>query len=116
MEFASFLQADLTKYADESETGTRFLAMLAGPFYPILHVVAERSVVSCLEVLNVGSCYGGDSVCRYLAGDEMGVLFCRFSFFSLRVTGYEILALDDRKLIGADAPTNSVGFTLRLHP
>jgi len=53
MEFASFLQADLTKYADDYETGTRFLAMLAGPFYPILHIVAERLVVSCLEGLNV---------------------------------------------------------------
>lgn len=40
--FLPQLEADLPKYADDYETGTRFLAMLAGPFYPILHIVAER--------------------------------------------------------------------------
>ncbi|KAJ8442536.1 hypothetical protein Cgig2_026478 [Carnegiea gigantea] len=51
--FLPQLEADLTKYADDYETGTRFLAMLAGPFYPILHIIAERLVVPCLEGLNV---------------------------------------------------------------
>ncbi|PWA53886.1 Armadillo-type fold [Artemisia annua] len=36
------LQADLNSFADASEPTLRFLAMLAGPFYPILHILNER--------------------------------------------------------------------------
>ncbi|OVA18390.1 hypothetical protein BVC80_1833g45 [Macleaya cordata] len=40
--FLPQLEADLTNFSDAAESNTRFLAMLAGPFYPILHVVNER--------------------------------------------------------------------------
>lgn len=36
-------QGDLTSFSDAPEPNLRFLAMLAGPFYPILHIVNERS-------------------------------------------------------------------------
>lgn len=38
------VQADLCSFSDAVEPNLRFLAMLAGPFYPILHVVYERYV------------------------------------------------------------------------
>lgn len=47
--FISFLylcfyivQAELSSFSDAAEPNLRFLAMLAGPFYPILYVVNER--------------------------------------------------------------------------
>ncbi|KAL9245193.1 hypothetical protein vseg_018871 [Gypsophila vaccaria] len=45
--FLPQLEAELMKYADESEASTRFLAMLAGPFYPILQIVSEREAARC---------------------------------------------------------------------
>ncbi|OEL13670.1 hypothetical protein BAE44_0025313 [Dichanthelium oligosanthes] len=36
------VQADLNSVADTPESSVRFLALLAGPFYPILHLVNER--------------------------------------------------------------------------
>ncbi|KNA25922.1 hypothetical protein SOVF_002230 [Spinacia oleracea] len=41
------LESELTKYTDDTETSTRFLAMLAGPFYPILQIVTEREAARC---------------------------------------------------------------------
>ncbi|XP_054784251.1 uncharacterized protein LOC129291108 isoform X2 [Prosopis cineraria] len=41
--FLPQLEADLTNFLDSPESSIRFLAMLAGPFYPILHVVNERT-------------------------------------------------------------------------
>ncbi|XP_028765027.1 uncharacterized protein LOC114723053 isoform X2 [Neltuma alba] len=41
--FLPQLEADLTNFQDSPEPSIRFLAMLAGPFYPILHVVNERT-------------------------------------------------------------------------
>lgn len=38
------LQTDLSSFPDSPESNLRFLAMLAGPLYPILHVVNERLV------------------------------------------------------------------------
>lgn len=35
-------QGDLTSFPDAPEPSIRFLAMLAGPFYPILHIANER--------------------------------------------------------------------------
>lgn len=35
-------QGDLASFSDAPEPNIRFLAMLAGPFYPILHIVNER--------------------------------------------------------------------------
>lgn len=43
--FLPQLEVDLTTFSDAAETNIRFLAMLAGPFYPILHVVTEREAV-----------------------------------------------------------------------
>ncbi|PWA53887.1 Armadillo-type fold [Artemisia annua] len=40
--FLPHLEADLNSFADASEPTLRFLAMLAGPFYPILHILNER--------------------------------------------------------------------------
>ena len=37
---------DLSGFLDAAESNLRFLAMLSGPFYPILHVVKERLVYS----------------------------------------------------------------------
>lgn len=37
---------DLSSFLDAAESNLRFLAMLSGPFYPILHVVKERLVYS----------------------------------------------------------------------
>ncbi|KAH6820390.1 hypothetical protein C2S53_015870 [Perilla frutescens var. hirtella] len=36
------LQADLNSFAEAAEPTMRFLAMLAGPFYPILQIASER--------------------------------------------------------------------------
>ncbi|KAF6169424.1 hypothetical protein GIB67_021427 [Kingdonia uniflora] len=40
--FMPQLEADLISYPEAAESNTRFFAMLAGPFYPILHIVNER--------------------------------------------------------------------------
>ncbi|XP_057531547.1 uncharacterized protein LOC130809771 isoform X2 [Amaranthus tricolor] len=45
--FLPQLESELTKFSDDSESSTRFLAMLAGPFYPILQIVAEREAAKC---------------------------------------------------------------------
>lgn len=37
------MQAYLTNFTDAAESNIRFLAMLTGPFYPILHILKERS-------------------------------------------------------------------------
>lgn len=46
------MQTDLANFTDAAEFNMRFFAMLTGPFYPILHILKERSdfnVVSCLN-------------------------------------------------------------------
>ncbi|OAY73554.1 hypothetical protein ACMD2_02487 [Ananas comosus] len=40
--FLPHLEADLTSFADAAESKIRFLAMLVGPFYPVLRLVIER--------------------------------------------------------------------------
>ncbi|KAL6008594.1 hypothetical protein ACLOJK_034108 [Asimina triloba] len=40
--FLPQLEADLMSFSESAESSTRFLAMLAGPFYPILRIVNER--------------------------------------------------------------------------
>lgn len=40
------VQADLNSFADAAELNLRFLAMLAGPFYPILDLGKERHVLA----------------------------------------------------------------------
>ncbi|KAM7273540.1 hypothetical protein ACFE04_028204 [Oxalis oulophora] len=40
--FLPHLEADLSKFSDDPESNLRFFAMLAGPFYPLLHLVNER--------------------------------------------------------------------------
>ncbi|KAK9070642.1 hypothetical protein SSX86_011044 [Deinandra increscens subsp. villosa] len=40
--FLPQLEADLNSFPDAPEPTLRFLAMLAGPFYPILHILNER--------------------------------------------------------------------------
>ncbi|KAJ4952696.1 hypothetical protein NE237_029528 [Protea cynaroides] len=40
--FLPQLEADLASFPEAAETNLRFLAMLSGPFYPILHIVSER--------------------------------------------------------------------------
>ncbi|XP_020093990.1 uncharacterized protein LOC109714019 isoform X4 [Ananas comosus] len=40
--FLPYLEADLTSFADAAESKIRFLAMLVGPFYPVLRLVIER--------------------------------------------------------------------------
>lgn len=40
--FLPQLEADLSNFLDAAESNLRFLAMLAGPFYPILQLVNER--------------------------------------------------------------------------
>lgn len=37
-------QGELNSFSDAPEPNIRFLAMLAGPFYPILYIVNERYV------------------------------------------------------------------------
>ncbi|XP_019701444.1 uncharacterized protein [Elaeis guineensis] len=46
--FLPQLEAELTSFADAAETNIRFLAMLAGPLYPILHLVNEREAAKTL--------------------------------------------------------------------
>ncbi|XP_068470862.1 uncharacterized protein [Phaseolus vulgaris] len=41
--FLPQLETDLSSFPDNPESNLRFLAMLAGPLYPILHVVNERT-------------------------------------------------------------------------
>jgi hypothetical protein len=38
------MQTDLASFPDNPESNLRFLAMLAGPYYPILHVANARFV------------------------------------------------------------------------
>ncbi|KAM3265933.1 hypothetical protein T459_03074 [Capsicum annuum] len=40
--FLPQLEADLNSFSDSAEHATRFLAMIAGPLYPILQIVKER--------------------------------------------------------------------------
>ncbi|XP_059649038.1 uncharacterized protein LOC132294992 isoform X2 [Cornus florida] len=40
--FLPQLEVDLNSFSDAAEPNIRFLAMIAGPFYPILHIVNER--------------------------------------------------------------------------
>lgn len=40
--FLPHLEADIASFSDGSDSNLRFLAMLAGPFYPILNIVNER--------------------------------------------------------------------------
>ncbi|KAK6243647.1 hypothetical protein QUC31_010056 [Theobroma cacao] len=40
--FLPHLEADFANFSDAADSNLRFLAMLAGPFYPILHIVKER--------------------------------------------------------------------------
>ncbi|CAA0842510.1 Unknown protein [Striga hermonthica] len=40
--FLPHLEGDLTSFSEAPEPTMRFLAMLAGPFYPILRIVSER--------------------------------------------------------------------------
>ena len=44
------MQVDLTSFSDAAEPSLRFLAMLSGPFYPILHIVNERLVYAALYI------------------------------------------------------------------
>lgn len=43
--FLPQLEADLSIFSEAAEVTLRFLAMLAGPLYPILHVVNEREII-----------------------------------------------------------------------
>ncbi|PIA33619.1 hypothetical protein AQUCO_04100205v1 [Aquilegia coerulea] len=43
--FLPQLEADLTCFSEAAESITRFLALIAGPLYPILHIVGEREAV-----------------------------------------------------------------------
>lgn len=47
------LQADLNGFSEAAEPGIRFLAMLVGQFYPILHLVKERLVSINCVVLSI---------------------------------------------------------------
>lgn len=40
--FLPQLEVDLNSFSDAPEPTLRFLAMLAGPFYPILHILSDR--------------------------------------------------------------------------
>lgn len=40
--FLPQIEADLNSIADTPESSVRFLALLAGPFYPILRLIHER--------------------------------------------------------------------------
>lgn len=42
--FLPQLEGDLSSFSDAPEPSLRFLAMVAGPFYPILHIVNEREM------------------------------------------------------------------------
>ncbi|PAN48176.1 hypothetical protein PAHAL_9G365400 [Panicum hallii] len=46
--FLPQIEADLNNIADSPESSVRFLVLLAGPFYPILHLVNERDPTKSL--------------------------------------------------------------------
>ncbi|XP_059277987.1 uncharacterized protein LOC132032392 isoform X3 [Lycium ferocissimum] len=46
--FLPQLEADLNSFSEAAEHATRFLAMLAGPLYPILQIVKERETARSL--------------------------------------------------------------------
>ncbi|XP_015577755.2 uncharacterized protein LOC8282035 isoform X1 [Ricinus communis] len=46
--FLPQLEADLTSFSDAADQNLRFLAMLVGPLYPILHIVHERETARSL--------------------------------------------------------------------
>lgn len=41
------MQTDLTNFTDTAESSIRYLAMLVGPFYPILRIGNERLAFGC---------------------------------------------------------------------
>ncbi|XP_042502913.1 uncharacterized protein LOC122080099 isoform X2 [Macadamia integrifolia] len=43
--FLPQLESEFASFPEAAETNLRFLAMLSGPFYPILHIVNERETV-----------------------------------------------------------------------
>jgi len=47
------MQTDLANFTDAAEFNMRFFAMLTGPFYPILHILKERSELNCLMQSNM---------------------------------------------------------------
>ncbi|XAR54275.1 hypothetical protein NMG60_11029333 [Bertholletia excelsa] len=47
--FIPQLEADLNSFLDDPEPNLCFLSMLAGPFYPILHIVNERLAGNVLD-------------------------------------------------------------------
>ncbi|KAJ6433882.1 hypothetical protein OIU84_017564 [Salix udensis] len=49
--FLPQLEADLTSFLDAPEQNLCFLAMLAGPLYPILHIVNERNDVNVFGLI-----------------------------------------------------------------
>ncbi|CAI9764942.1 unnamed protein product [Fraxinus pennsylvanica] len=42
VKFLPYIETDLNNFPEDPESTMRFLAMVAGPFYPILHIVNER--------------------------------------------------------------------------
>ncbi|XP_006662117.2 uncharacterized protein LOC102704180 [Oryza brachyantha] len=46
--FLSQIEADLASVTDTPESSVQFLALLAGPFYPILHLINERDFTKAL--------------------------------------------------------------------
>ncbi|KAL6905413.1 hypothetical protein ACP4OV_003014 [Aristida adscensionis] len=47
--FLPQIEADLNSLADTPESSVRFLALLAGPFYPILHLINQRDATKTLN-------------------------------------------------------------------
>ncbi|MCO5576324.1 hypothetical protein L7F22_030133 [Adiantum nelumboides] len=50
--FITYLEGDLTLYCENAESTLRFLAMLAGPFYPILIAIDERERLKNIATAN----------------------------------------------------------------
>ncbi|PKI63453.1 hypothetical protein CRG98_016120 [Punica granatum] len=49
--FLPQLEVDLASFTDDAEGNLRFLAMIAGPFYPILYIVNERETTRSLSIM-----------------------------------------------------------------
>ena len=74
------MQADLNNITDSPESSVRFLALLAGPFYPILHLVNERcgSLLQLAIMYQFGLWYMMCCLPSYIALALLCICVCTF--------------------------------------
>ncbi|KAK9095691.1 hypothetical protein Scep_027160 [Stephania cephalantha] len=121
-----YLQADLASFPEAAESSTLYLAMLAGPFYPILHIVNEsqaqpkraRSPSPFVQPASASNVFRPDSVFMLLRkankDPHLGIV-CRTASRALHeliepaVSQESVLVLIDQASSLADEVVNAEG-------